>query len=312
MRPNRKPNTALIRTLTGTRPGFSFRWMPRPIFNAMAICLVYVLGLLLFSSLVGSISAADATSQVELNQPVPLRFEPTRPEPAPEPAPVVEEIPASIELPTRMPDFGSIRNVTEKKEAFFTFARPFVQEANRRIALERSAIESLQESYRLAGTLSGLEHQELERLKERYKVSSGPVSLALGELASKARPVDESIALAQAALESGWGTSRFARQGNNLFGIWCYRPGCGLVPMRRSAGARHEVRKYATLADCFEDYMRNLNASSAYADFRMLRQRGLPPYDQVDGLFRYSQEGYQYISKVKSVITVNDLDDPRA
>jgi len=78
--------------------------------------------------------------------------------------------------------------------------------------------------------------------------------------------------LAQAANESSWGTSRFAKEANNLFGQWCYTPGCGIVPAQREENEANEVRKFATINDTVRSYVRNINSYYAYKDLRVIRE----------------------------------------
>ena len=81
------------------------------------------------------------------------------------------------------------------------------------------------------------------------------------------------LVLAQSANESNWGQSRFARQGNNMFGQWCFRKGCGLVPNRRESGKQHEVAAFETVNASVRSYLNNINSSRAYGRLRDLRQR---------------------------------------
>ena len=119
------------------------------------------------------------------------------------------------------------------------------------------------------------------------------------------------LALVQAATESGWGRSRFALEGNNLFGHWCYEPGCGLVPARRNQGAAHEVAAFDSISESVSRYLHNLNTHAAYAPLRAirarLRQQDEPPTAMAlaDGLVLYSERRDEYVDEIKSVIRVN-------
>ncbi len=93
----------------------------------------------------------------------------------------------------------------------------------------------------------------------------------VGELLIKIDEVPPSLVVAQAINESGWGRSRFAQEANNLFGMWCYTPGCGLVPERRRANDKHEVKRYASIQDSVNEYLRNINRNKAYRELRALR-----------------------------------------
>jgi len=112
----------------------------------------------------------------------------------------------------------------------------------------------------------------------------------------------------QAAKESSWGRSRYAVEINNLFGQWCFKKGCGLVPKDRSDGARHEVRKFNAVSDAVRSYIHNLNSHRNYSDLRKLRQnlrekgQGIEGGDLVDGLLLYSERRQQYVDEIRSMI----------
>ncbi|MBT8145319.1 MAG: glucosaminidase domain-containing protein, partial [Gammaproteobacteria bacterium] len=123
------------------------------------------------------------------------------------------------------------------------------------------------------------------------------------------------LALAQAANESAWGTSRFALEGNNVFGQWCFDEGCGIVPKRRRADASHEVRAFASLDAAVQAYFLNLNTHDRYKNFRDMRfqmrnQRGdLDPLVLAYGLVGYSERGDEYVDEIQTIIQQNDLVD---
>lgn len=215
-----------------------------------------------------------------------------------------------------LPDFASIQSVKERKQAFFEFLKPFVSQANADILEERAATLKLQSYFERNGKLTSGRLEDLNELREAYKLA--PVTQAsdriFKELLDRVDTIPASLALAQAAIESGWGTSRFARQGNNLFGMWCYEPGCGIVPKRRPAGKSYEVTAYDSPRDSFLAYLRNLNTNSSYAALREIRsahrENGVEPtgHDLAGGLSRYSQERWTYVTKVRRMISSNDLE----
>ena len=120
-------------------------------------------------------------------------------------------------------------------------------------------------------------------------------------------------ALAQAANESAWGTSRFATKGNNLFGQWCFSKGCGLVPRGRVEGASHEVAKFSSPFRSVRAYIQNLNRHPTYQELRDIRQedrRGKDPLSGVDmaaGLLGYSERGQEYVDEIRAMIHYNNL-----
>ena len=119
--------------------------------------------------------------------------------------------------------------------------------------------------------------------------------------------------MAQAANESAWGTSRFAREGKNFFGQWCYTEGCGIIPARRLAGASHEVRRFDSVFDSVEAYIMNLNTFPNYQQLRDIRQqvrqsgRTIDGISLSEGLDSYSSRGDEYIFELQSMIYSNNL-----
>jgi len=214
-----------------------------------------------------------------------------------------------------LPDFALIKNVSERKSVFFKHMLPYVEEANYKILEQRDDIKRIQTAFLEGRRIGKRDRARIDSLVEEYKLD--PVEELSEEtfrhLLTRADEIPPSLALSQAALESGWGSSRFVKEGNNLFGMWCYEPGCGVVPKRRPKGKTYEVASYDTPRDSFLAYFRNLNTNRYYLEMRAilksLRNQDLAfnGIDLAEGLDRYSQEGYRYISKVRSVIRSNKL-----
>lgn len=215
-----------------------------------------------------------------------------------------------------LPDFTKIEDTQEKKDAFFKFLSPYIRHANGEIAGKRRTLLSVESRIR-QGVLNKRDDAWLRRIAGEFGLKLDPrTPLTIEDLEVLLLRVDRippSLALAQAALESGWGTSRFAREGNNLFGKWCYVPGCGIVPRKRPAGATYELKRYRSPKESFTDYIRNLNSNPAYESLWLIRADSRADGEQAngtelaDGIFRYSEEGWLYISKVKQVIRSNGL-----
>ena len=125
--------------------------------------------------------------------------------------------------------------------------------------------------------------------------------------------VPASLVLAQAAKESGWGTSRFAREGNNFFGIWCFNSGCGMTPARRDNNRTHEVATFDSVEEGVRYYIRTINSHFAYTDLRSMRanarQQGTQAYGDklATGLVSYSERGMVYVNEIRSMIEYNQL-----
>jgi Bax protein len=171
----------------------------------------------------------------------------------------------------------------------------------------------------LAGTaiepLNNADQNFIEELAGYYKVDiDQPNKAVFNKLLLRVDEVPASLALAQAAMESAWGTSRFAVQANNLFGQWCYQEGCGLVPLRRNPGSKHEVAKFESVSDAIRSYLRNINTHRAYSGLREHRSGLLNQGNRVSGhllagnLIEYSELREAYVHEIQAIIRINKLD----
>ncbi|WP_303290663.1 glucosaminidase domain-containing protein [Marinobacter sp. SS5-14b] len=210
-----------------------------------------------------------------------------------------------------LPDFSGIRDTTERKVAFFSFLYPRIVLANSRILLEREYLDSLEAK----SELSGKELKWLLEQADRLRVDAANGSDAqLALLKKRLDVIPPSLILAQAANESAWGTSRFATQGNNLFGQWCFSKGCGLVPLSRVDGASHEVAKFSSPYYSVRSYIQNLNRHPTYQKVREIRhqdrlaERPLSGIDMAEGLLGYSERGEDYIEEIRAMIRYNNLE----
>ena len=201
------------------------------------------------------------------------------------------------------------------KSGFFRTLLPLVLLANRNIADERARLVALQGSLIDEGGLNSSEQDWLDKLATRYGVDrgqDGEPADTVTELLPRVDAVPVSLAIAQAALESGWGRSRFALEGNALFGQWTWEGG-GMKPLEAAAGSTHEVARFDSLLASVEAYMLNLNSQGAYADFRKIRAAQRAQGNNPDGLtlastlVHYSQEGTAYPVKLDRIIRSNEL-----
>ncbi|UDL03867.1 glucosaminidase domain-containing protein [Marinobacter sp. CA1] len=209
-----------------------------------------------------------------------------------------------------LPDFSDYRDTTEKKAAFFSFLYPRIVLANSRILMERQVLQSLRQKT----SLSPAETAWLQRQSERLRVNEDqPRAQQLEKLATKLDVVPPSLVMAQAANESAWGTSRFATQGNNLFGQWCFRPGCGLVPRNRGEGRSHEVARFASPYQSVSAYIDNLNRHPSYRQLRAIRAQARESGRMADGILlatgleSYSERGTHYVEEIQAMIHFNNL-----
>ncbi len=214
-----------------------------------------------------------------------------------------------------MPALDEIEDVGERKSAFFNWLLPVVDEENARLSELRGAILALKDKQESGESLGWHERRLLKVLAERHEspVTDPGEPGFFSELLTRVDRVPASLALAQAAWESGWGTSRFARRGYNLFGHWCEEPGCGIVPAERPEGADYEVAAFSGPKESVRKYFRNLNSHRAYRHFRArraeLRNQGRPITGPalVRSLASYSERGTEYVDDIERLMLANNL-----
>ncbi|MBD3669718.1 MAG: glucosaminidase domain-containing protein [Gammaproteobacteria bacterium] len=216
-----------------------------------------------------------------------------------------------------MPDFSEIEDIPQRKQAFISYLAPTINDINQERAQERAELKAMIKKMQQGESLGFLEELQLEDWAERYGLDyqeDAPLAVA-EKLLLHLDQIPLSMVLAQAAMESAWGTSRFAIEGNNLFGQWCFEEGCGIVPSQRNEGASHEVQVFDSVKDAIASYFRNINSHRAYRDIREMRamlrakDRSVTGFALVEGLHSYSQRGQAYIDELRSVISYNDLDE---
>jgi len=199
-----------------------------------------------------------------------------------------------------------IENTKKRKEFFIQIVLPLIIKENNNIRIDRNNLFKIINK----SNNTNLEKQWLGKKYKQYGV-------VLGDLSSLKIRMDEipvSLAIAQAAKETGWGTSRFAQEGNALFGQWTWS-GEGLKPKEAKAGEGHKVMKFNVLQASVRAYQRNLNTHSTYRDFRKaraeLRDLG-KPLDSLElskYLNKYAETGNQYVEVLQKIIKQNKLKD---
>lgn len=202
--------------------------------------------------------------------------------------------------------------VDAKKSVFFRTLLPLVLAENSRIEDERLRLLELLDDITLDE--GSAEWEEVKDIQKRYRVKGDPNDPAVrGKLLRRVDTVPVALVLAQAAKESGWGTSRFALQGNSLFGEWTWG-GKGLAPSKRDDGKSHKVRAFPDIRASVRSYMRNLNTGFAYELFREMRADmrtsgvDLDPLVLAGGLERYSIRGEKYVREIRHMIRINGLE----
>ena len=230
----------------------------------------------------------------------------------------------SISGSTKLPDMRSIDDIPTRKQTFIQLIAPMTVQKNNALLEVRELLLGMLDELAAGKTLSHVQEQQLQRLTSRYKikVSKSPDkgsnqdlthTQQIKRLLTRVDIIPASMVVAQAAAESGWGTSRFARQAQNLFGQWCYTKGCGLVPKRRSKGATHEVQKFSGVEQAVNAYYHNINTHRTYSDVRArraaLRNAGTPITGPalIPGLTGYSSRGQVYVDELAELIRYNKL-----
>jgi len=206
-------------------------------------------------------------------------------------------------------DLSQVPENEQRKAIFFRAVLPLVLQVNEEILNDRRHLWKLRYQTALGEKPSAADRLWLRVMTERYKVNDGDIDA----LISRIDIVPTSLALAQAAEESGWGASRFAREGNAMFGQWARATSNGLVPLKRDEGKSHKVQSFETLIDSVRAYALNLNSHRAYKSFRKTRQSTRRSGSAIDGrvlagkLHKYSERGVDYVISLRNLIDRNGL-----
>ena len=212
--------------------------------------------------------------------------------------------PVSIDLLPN--EIKNIESSKKRKQLFIQIVLPLILEENERIKLDRK---------RLFVILNKNNNTESEKkwLKNKFK-QYGVVNRDLTTLKIRIDEIPVSLAIAQAAKETGWGTSRFALEGNALFGQWTWN-GDGIKPAEADDQAKHKIMRFNVLQASVRAYQRNLNTHSSYKEFREARaiQRDnkgkLNSLELVNYLDKYAETGKEYTKILKIIIQQNSLQD---
>ena len=203
-------------------------------------------------------------------------------------------------------EIKKIENTKERKNLFIQIVLPLILEENNNIKLDRLKLFTI---------INKNNNTKLEKkwLNQKYKQYGIP-SKDLSTLKIRMDEIPTSLAIAQAAKETGWGTSRFALEGNALFGQWTWS-GEGLKPKDAEKDEGHKVMKFNVLQASVRAYQRNLNTHSSYREFRnaraKLRDEGLE-LDSItlsEHLDKYAETGKKYVDTLKKIISQNNLKD---
>lgn len=215
----------------------------------------------------------------------------------------------------QVPDFAAIPDSEERKQMFFEFLQPYVDAQNQQVSRQRQRLLALMERVEQGKALARRDRVFIMELGTEYEVEGDAFTDMefLERLLRRVDVIPPSLVLAQAAKESGWGSSRFAKEAYNFFGQWCYEQGCGLVPSRRRSSASHEVKAFSSIEEAVNAYFMNLNTFPSYLDLRLIREelressRVIDGISLSEGLDSYSERGQDYVRELQSLIHYNEL-----
>jgi len=199
-------------------------------------------------------------------------------------------------LPHLPKDMQELESIEQRKQVFIKMMLPLLLAENERVLDRREKMADLRHRLETGAAVDPRDREWLSALAERYGVEDGD----LDELGRRVDAVPPSLAIAQAALETGWGTSRAAQRAQNMFGHMAYGGGAPTKP-------------FASLAEAVESYVHNLNIHRAYSGFRELRSKMRAEGQIPDGfelareLTRYSERRLDYVRDVRGLIRANNL-----
>ena len=213
-------------------------------------------------------------------------------------------------------DFYELAAGSERTRIFFLTLLPMILLVNEEIARERNTLLELFARHDGNKPLNDSELEQIATAANYYKIERDPLTDRRARLLllNRLDQIPPSLALAQAASESAYGTSRFARLGNNLFGEMVFTASAkGIMPLNRPEGAKHRARVFPTLLDSLRAYMHNLNTHPAYQEVRQIRaeiqMRGedVRGVDLARGLQSYSTRKAAYVDDIRAIIRANNL-----
>ena len=203
-------------------------------------------------------------------------------------------------------DLNELQNTRLKKETFIKIVLPLIVAENEKIIADRKKLKLISNKK----FTTDLEKQWLRQKLLEYKVKKGNME----ELLDRIDIIPTSIAIAQAAKESGWGTSRFALEGNAIFGQWTWN-GQGIAPLDRASNKKHKILKFPILRASVKAYQNNLNTHKSYSNFRekrmVMRQKNknISGLELTETLKNYAQTGTEYTKILIQIIKENRLTD---
>lgn len=222
--------------------------------------------------------------------------------------------PISREFFLYIPNKINDNNTTDKKDIFISILLPIALRGNEIVLEERELIKNIFKY----NDISGIQFFSKKYKVQNYKninftnLSDKQLDKLKSELMVKVNTIPISMILAQAIIESGWGTSRFAREGNALFGEWTWQKNTGIKPLQK-LNANYSVKSFTNITESLNSYILNLNRHDAYKEMRSYRHKKIkngnevPGYETANFLDGYAEIGHVYVTKVKEMIISNKL-----
>ncbi len=203
-------------------------------------------------------------------------------------------------------DLKRIKSTQKKKDTFIKIVMPLILDENSKILEDRKKL------FKILGKQSNSRGEKvwLKRRFKDYRIEKEDIA----ELKLRMDIIPTSLAIAQAAKESGWGTSRFALEGNAMFGQWTWGKN-GIEPKDKKINQDHKILKFPMLRSSVRAYMANLNTHRGYKEFREARaelrrkNKTMSGLELVNYLYNYAQTGSEYVKTLKKIIKQNELTD---
>jgi Bax protein len=213
-----------------------------------------------------------------------------------------------------LPYFARFYDTKISKRQFFDFMRPIIADENDRVLKQRKQLLKLYQKRTSGEGLSAWDKSVFEHFAELYFVNPEEYDAdAIWELLKRRIDiVPIELALAQSANESAWGRSRFAMEGNAMFGQWTFsRKKAGMIPRKRVPDSGHAVAKFPSVRAAVKSYIKNLNTHPAYVAFRILRSTAREKGSELDGqtlapgLINYSERRKAYVQEIQAIMKTN-------
>ena len=224
----------------------------------------------------------------------------------------INHLPIISKLPE---DFSEIQDVPTKKKLFYLITLPLIYNTNVSIMKERRMAINIEKKF-ARKELNKNETNEVIRLSKKYKLDYSEINMKLfRKLKQRINVIPVSLALGQAIIESGWGQSRFATEGNAIYGQWTTSEDKGIIPQDRDEDKTHAVLKFNNLSESVEAYMYNINTHLAYYNFRVVRaidekvKYTDPISMKVKYLAAYAEIGEKYVNQLELIIASNKLQN---